>query len=215
MGGFVLQEMLVPLGLVVADDQLIMLERLVDELLLWNSRRNLTAITEREDVLEKHLVDSLTLLPLLGQAQRLLDIGSGAGFPALPLKVVRPQLEIVSVDSVGKKIDFQKHVVRTLALRGYTALHERVEKLACLPSYRSSFDLVTARAVCSLAELVKLAEPFLTPDGRLLAMKGPEGEHELLSERERLQGDGWLVTLQRLNLPVSGAERCLIELWRT
>ena len=87
------------------------MERLVDEMLRWNRSRNLTAITDRDEVLEKHLVDSLTLLPFARQAKRLLDIGSGAGFPALPLKIVCPELAVVSVDAVGKKIDFQRHVV--------------------------------------------------------------------------------------------------------
>ena len=116
------------------------LERLVDELLRWNPRRNLTAITDRDEVLEKHLVDSLTLLSFARQSTRLLDIGSGAGFPALPLKIVCPELAVVSVDAVGKKIDFQRHVVRSLGLQGFTALHARVETLT---DYHVGFDLVT------------------------------------------------------------------------
>lgn len=206
-----LPELLLRLDLTVASEALPLLERLADELLHWNPRRNLTAITVRDEVLEKHLVDSLTLLPFARQATCLLDIGSGAGFPSLPLKIVCPELTVVSVDAVGKKIDFQRHVVRTLRLQGFTALHERVEKLT---GYRPFFDLITARALCSLGELVELAKPFLAPGGRLVAMKGPEGNREFTDQREILEREGWTVFLHNLKLPVSGAERCLIEMTR-
>ncbi len=207
----VLSELLGRLDLDVSLEVLPPLEGIVDELLRWNPRRNLTAITDREEVLEKHLVDSLTLLPFARQSTHLLDIGSGAGFPALPLKVVCPELEVVSVDAVGKKIDFQRHIVRKLSLQGFVALHARVETLT---EYHAGFDLVTARALCSLAELVALAEPFLSPGGRLVAMKGLEGSRELNEQQGALKQAGWFVVLHRLNLPLSGAERCLIELTR-
>ena len=206
-----LADLLRKLDLNVTPAAIPLLERVVDELLRWNPRRNLTAITDRDEVLEKHLVDSLTLLPFARQATRLLDVGSGAGFPALPLKVAYPELEVVSVDAVGKKIDFQRHVVRTLGLQGFTALHARVETLT---DYHVGFDLVTARALCSLAELVALAEPFLAPGGSLVAMKGPEGSREFFDQQESLKQAGWSAVLHRLNLPLSGAERCLIELTR-
>lgn len=195
----------------VGSDKVLLLERLVDELLRWNPRRNLTAITERDQVLEKHLVDSLSLLPFARKASRLLDIGSGAGFPSLPLKIVCPELEVVSVDAVGKKIDFQRHVVRTLRLEGFTALHARVEMLTL---YHGRFDLVTARALCSLAELVDLAEPFLALGGRLVAMKGPEGRRELLEHQGSLESAGWTAVLHQFELPLSGSGRCLVELSR-
>ena len=204
-----LSELLHRLDLHVDPEALPLLEGLIDELLRWNARRNLTAITDRDEVIEKHLVDSLTLLSFARQSSRLLDIGSGAGFPALPLKIVCPELEIVSVDAVGKKIDFQRHVVRRLGLQGFKAIHARVETLT---EGHASFDLVTARALCSLLELVALAEPFLAPGGRLLAMKGPEGRREFSEQQEALQKAGWSVALHRLNLPFSNAQRCLIEL---
>lgn len=211
MGGGVFVDLLRKLDLNVDATKIQLLEKLVDELLRWNPRRNLTAITDRDEVVEKHLVDSLTLLPFARQSTRLLDIGSGAGFPALPLKIVCPELEVVSVDAVGKKIDFQRHVVRTLGVQGFTALHARVETLT---DYHVGFDLVTARALCSLVELIALAEPFLTPGGRLVAMKGPEGVREFSEQQEPLKQAGWSAVLHRLNLPFSGAERCLIELTR-
>lgn len=209
-----LQEQLQKLELEIPAESLVQLELLVDELLRWTQRRNLTAITDREEVVEKHLVDSLTMLPFARQAVRLLDIGSGAGFPALPLKIVCPTLEVVSVDAVGKKIDFQKHVARKLGLPSFTALHARIQDLSGEENYRSGFDLVTARALTSLEDLVAMAEPFLAPGGRLVAMKGPEGELEFSASRNRLGVSGWSLALHRLVLPRSGAQRCLIELSR-
>jgi len=209
-----LLELLSGLELEVNPETVPLLERLVNELLRWNSSRNLTAITDRNEVLEKHLVDSLTLLPFARQARRLLDIGSGAGFPALPLKIACPELAVVSVDAVGKKIDFQRHIVRAFGLQGFTALHGRVEQFHEQADYRDGFDLVTARALCALADLMPLAEPFLKSGGRLVAMKGPEGHRELAAQRERLQLEGWSVSLHSLRLPHSGAERCLIEFRR-
>jgi len=207
-----LLEALDDLGLDVAPEAILHLERLVDELLRWNRRRNLTAIIERDEILEKHLVDSLTLLPFVSHTGRLLDIGSGAGFPALPLKIARPDLTIVSVDAVGKKIDFQRHIARTFGLDGFTALHDRIEALVDHPDYCTGFDFVCARALCSLQELLVMARPFLAPGGRLLAMKGPDGYKELAGLNESLQDTGWSVTVHRLKLPVSGAVRCLIEM---
>lgn len=204
-----LADLLSSLDLMVSEETIPPLERLAEELLRWNARRNLTAITGLEEVFEKHLVDSLTLLPFVRQATRLLDVGSGAGFPSLPLKIACPDLEVVSVEAVGKKVDFQRHVVRILGLEGFKALHERVEMLT---DYRAGFDLVTARALCSLEGLVSLAGPFLAPGGRLVAMKGPEGVHEFTAQRGLLEQVGWTVLLHRLQLPASGAERCLVEL---
>ncbi|MGK2906722.1 MAG: 16S rRNA (guanine(527)-N(7))-methyltransferase RsmG [Desulfuromonadales bacterium] len=204
-------ELLRRLDLKVAPEAIPLLERLTDDLLRWNSRRNLTAIIDRDEVLEKHIADSLTLLPFARQATHLLDIGSGAGFPSLPLKIVCPELKVVSVDAVGKKVDFQRHIARTLGLTGFTALHERAEKLT---DYLAVFDLITARALCSLADLVELAGPLLAPGGRLVAMKGPEGCLEFIEHQSALQQEGWSAVLHNLKLPVSGAVRCLIELTR-
>lgn len=208
-----LAELLAGIGITPPPDVPARLEWLGQELLRWNRTHNLTAITDPLEVREKHLVDSLTLLPHLGAARRLLDLGSGPGFPALPLKIVRPDLDIVSVDAVGKKIMFQRHVVRTLKLEGFTAIHGRAEDLSKDPRYRAGFDTITARALGSLPLLVQLAAPCLAPGGRLIAMKGAEGMAELATARTELAALGFTCTAQHLlHLPESGAERCLLML---
>lgn len=215
MGSLALADLLTSQGVVLNTSALAQLAWLGEELLRWNRTHNLTAITDPLELREKHLVDSLTLLPLLDKAGRLLDLGSGAGFPSLPLKIARPGLEVVSVDAVGKKIAFQRHVTRTLKLNGFTAIHGRAEDLPDSPVCTPGFDLVTARALGSLPMLVELAAPCLAPEGRLIAMKGAEGAAELAAAQAELAALGFVCTAQhRLTLPVSRAERCLLVLAR-
>lgn len=184
---------------------------LLEELFRWNRRINLTAITDFAEGIEKHLVDSLTLLPLLRAGERFLDVGSGAGFPVLPLKLARPGLEAMSVEAIGKKVAFQKHVVRTLKLSGLTPVQGRIEELNRRPEWREQFDVVVARAFASLPDLAMAAQPCLRPGGRLIAMKGPEGDRELSEHRDRLAGlDLETLSLRILRLPASGAARCLL-----
>ncbi len=204
------------LGISVEQDKATLLIRFLDELLVWNRRVNLTAITDPNEAIEKHLVDSLTLLPLLKSKDRLLDIGSGGGFPGLPCKVVQPELELLSVDAVQKKINFQWHIIRTLGLKNATALHCRVETLPDAPEWQQGFDVIVSRAFSSLIDFATLALPCLGPGGKIVAMKGPEGTPELANSRQGLAELGLVCTgTTRLELPASGASRCLIVLKRS
>jgi 16S rRNA (guanine527-N7)-methyltransferase len=189
----------------------------LQEMLRWNHRINLTAIVDPEEALEKHLADSLTVLPLLQGHETLLDMGSGAGLPGIPLKLARPGLDVLSLDSVHKKIIFQQHVARSLALSGFRALAGRMETLLSrLPHYRHHFEVVTARALSDLPRLMALATPFLAPGGRLVAMKGPEGEREwALSERHGACHGLILERMIKCRLPLSGARRTLLVLRRS
>lgn len=188
---------------------------LQSELLRWNRTHNLTAITDPHEAVEKHLVDSLTLLKCLPEAGRLLDLGSGGGFPCLPVKIVRPQLEMVSVDAVAKKIAFQRHVARRLGLTGFSAWHGRAELLAEEQGWGGTFDLVVSRAFTSLTGFIELALPYLKVSGRVIAMKGPEGERELHDAQAWLSERRIVCRRQiKVNLPVSGAGRLLLELQR-
>jgi len=183
----------------------------LDELLRWNRRINLTAITDPRAAVEKHLTDSLTLLPLLRGEERVLDLGSGGGFPCIPLKIALPGLRVFSVDAVQKKIVFQRHAVRLLGLDRFEAFHGRAEDLPQLPGCAAGFDVVLSRAFTSLASFAALARPCMAPGGRLVAMKGADGERELTEAREQLEALGLLCReVRRLRLPDSGAERTLL-----
>jgi 16S rRNA (guanine527-N7)-methyltransferase len=205
-----LSQLLALQDIVLREEQVAQLVQLTEELLRWNRSRNLTAIATPADILEKHLIDSLTLLPYARSSRRMLDMGSGAGFPALPVKICCPSLEVFSVDAAAKKISFQKHAARLLKLEGFTAQHGRMETLGKTPAFAGRFDLVTARAVGSLPLLTRLAGPCLTDEGQLIAMKGPEGMNEREDNRAQLLAEGWTVRCEMLRLPVSGARRSLL-----
>lgn len=150
------------------------------ELLDWNTRFNLTAITDPDEVLIKHFLDSLSLLLVYDKPQtRLLDIGAGAGFPGLPLKIVRPDWHITLLEATGKKVGFLQHVIETLQLEGVEAVHGRAEELGRNPQYRGTFDVVTARAVASLPVLLEYAAPFCRVGGKIVLPKKGDLAEEL------------------------------------
>ena len=152
------------------------------ELKAWNRKINLTSIDEDEDVIVRHFLDSLTVCRFLTGAERLLDIGSGAGFPGLPIKIAMPGTDVVLLDTVTKKVHFIRHMIRTLGLLAngaVEAVSARVEEASMLEKYGSSFDCVVSRAFSELRNFVSVGLPYLKPGGRLIAMKGPAYTGEL------------------------------------
>ena len=143
------------------------------ELLQWNAHTNLTAITDPEEVLLKHFLNSLSLLQAYDQttALRLLDIGTGAGFPGIPLKIVRPSWQVTLLEATGKKTVFLQHIIDTLHLEDITVIHGRAEEFAHKEDYRATFDIVTARAVAALPVLLESCSPYCRPGGRLILPK--------------------------------------------
>lgn len=187
-------------------------ETFLSEMLRWNKRINLTSINNYDEALEKHLVDSLVLLPHLEESRCLLDMGSGGGLPGIPLAIARPDLEVWSVDSVGKKVNFQKHIKRLLALKNFFPEQGRLEKL----DLGKRFDFVTARALSHLSNIVSWALPMLQENGRLLVMKGPEGDAELAECLDQDLLSGFCVeSHHKYFLPFSKSERELIILSKT
>ena len=168
------------LGLELNGLQLEQLLLYQQELLDWNSRFNLTAITDPEEVLFRHFLDSLSLLMAYDRPEaRLLDIGAGAGFPGLALKIVRPQWHVTLLEATNKKVLFLRHMIEILQLTGIEAVHGRAEELAHKAEYRASFDVVTARAVASLPTLLEYAAPFCRVGGRIILPKKGELVEEL------------------------------------
>jgi 16S rRNA (guanine527-N7)-methyltransferase len=189
--------------------------RFLRELQRWNRRFNLTAITDPEEAIEKHLVDSLTLMLLLRGDEKLLDIGSGAGLPGIPLKIALPGLNVRSRDAVGKKIDFQRHIIRLLGLEGIEARQGRIEVLEGKSEFSEDCEVVVSRAFSSLSAFARLALPFMAEGGRMVAMKGAGGEKELELAGPELETLGLrCLETRRLRLPASGAKRILIVLHR-
>jgi 16S rRNA (guanine527-N7)-methyltransferase len=150
------------------------------ELLAWNARVNLTAITDAQEVLIKHFLDSLSILSVYDVSPTcLLDIGSGAGFPGLPLKIARPEWSVVLLEATGKKVAFLKHVFAALQLRDILALQGRAEEVAHRQDYRMKFDVVTARAVASIPRLLEYAAPFCRVGGQIILLKKGDLADEL------------------------------------
>lgn len=173
------------LGLELNEQQLGQFLRYRQELLDWNKRINLTAITDPEEVLIKHFLDSLSLLMVYDRPDaRLLDIGAGAGFPGLPLKIVRPQWQVLLLEATGKKVIFLQHIIETLQLKNLVAVHGRAEALAHKAGYRASFDIVTARAVASLPALLEYAAPFCRIAGQIILPKKGELVEELAQGKQ-------------------------------
>jgi 16S rRNA (guanine527-N7)-methyltransferase len=172
------------LCLLLSDQQLTQFLRYQQELLDWNTRFNLTAITDPEDVQIKHFLDSLSLLTVYdGPQTHLLDIGSGAGFPGLALKIVRPEWNVTLLEATGKKVTFLRHMIETLQLEGIVAVQGRAEELGHQEAYRAKFDLVTARAVASLSALLEYSAPYCRVGGSIILPKKGDLVDELAHGR--------------------------------
>jgi 16S rRNA (guanine527-N7)-methyltransferase len=191
------------LGLALAPGQVEALLRLVDELADWNARFNLTGIRQAAEVVDKHLLDSLAVLPRL-KGLAVADIGSGAGFPGLPLAIADPDRRFTLVESTGKKATFLRHAAAVLDLPNVEVVQARAE------AYRPSqpFDSVISRALGSLSDFVRVAGHLIGRGGRLLAMKGKVPEAEL-----KALPAGWkALAVHPVRVPGLDAERCLVEI---
>ncbi len=187
-------------GLTLSDQQHTQFINYQRELLAWNARFNLTAITDSESVQVKHFLDALSLLVAYDRPQaRLLDIGSGAGFPGLALKIVRPAWEVTLLEATGKKVTFLRHIIEILGLDGIVAIQGRAEELAHQPTYRAAFDLVTARAVASLSTLLEYSAPYCRVGGSLIFPKKGDLTDELLHGK---RAAGQLGACFKADLPV-------------
>jgi 16S rRNA (guanine527-N7)-methyltransferase len=149
------------------------------ELINWNRKINLTAITDPREIAFKHFLDSLAPAGFIPDKARLLDIGSGGGFPGLPLKIFIPTISALLIDGVRKKINFLKHVLRALGLENIEARQIRPEILLKDPGYAASFDVIISRALADLSTFVKSALPLLAKHGTIIAMKGQVDAKEL------------------------------------
>lgn len=176
-----------------------------NEIIEWNEKFNLTTIISEEDVIIKHFLDSILPQSIIPNSSKVLDIGAGAGFPSLPLKIARDDLNITMLDSLNKRIGFLNHMINILNLNDARALHSRIEDF----KERSQFDIVVARAVASLPTLIEYALPFLKVGGLLLAYKANNAEAEIDASKNALfLLGGELKAIKQFN--IENNNRCII-----
>jgi 16S rRNA (guanine527-N7)-methyltransferase len=197
-------------GVTLDQERVTLFDRYLTELLKWNQKINLTAIRTEKEIVLKHFIDSISVYPYLEAPSFLVDLGSGAGFPGIPLKIVEPAFDVTLIDSVLKKVDFQRHVIRTLGLKGIEVIHGRVQEKGSPGKMEGRCDAVISRAFSDLGVFLRMAHPFLRKGGLAVAMKGEfdKREVDLTSESE-----GSRYTLQKavpFCLPFSSFKRTIL-----
>ncbi len=200
-------------GIQLERDQIRALKLYEQELIRWNKRFNLTAISEPEKVRIKHFLDSFScLLAMWGTPmQRVVDVGTGAGFPGLPLKILCPSIQLTLIESVGKKAEFCRHIMTLLGLEGVEVIQDRAEKVGQQPEYRERFDWSVARAVATLPALVEYLLPLARIGGHVLAQKGEHGPAEAQAAERAIQLlGGHLRQIIPVHLPGVTEDRYLI-----
>ena len=156
-------------------------------LLEWNEKINLTAITEEDDIIQKHFVDSLTISKYIEDGKSLVDVGTGAGFPGLPIKIARKEVKVTLVDSLNKRIKFLEDVIEKIKLQQIETLHFRAEEFGQNKKYRENFDIATSRAVANLSTLVEYLLPLVKVGGTCICMKGSEIKEELENAKKAIE----------------------------
>jgi len=179
------------------------------ELLKWNQKINLTAIRTEREVVTKHFLDSLSICPYVLRSSFLLDIGSGPGFPGIPLKMVAPSLEVTLIDSIRKKVDFQRHIIRRLGLKGIEAVHGRVQEKEMIGRMEGRFDRTVSRAFADLQTFLRVSGPLLTSGGVALAMKGDLKEEENRTLTEAGKAGFRFLRAIPLTLPFTSLKRTI------
>lgn len=202
-------------SLSLSEEQILKFTRYDALLVDWNERMNLTAITEPRDVAVKHMVDSLTAYDaaLFSGAPTVIDVGTGAGFPGIPLKIFDPSIRLTLMDSLAKRLAFLEAVVEDLGLTGVTCVHARAEDAAHEPQRRERYDIAVSRAVARLPVLLEYTLPFVKKGGHLIALKGRTAEEEATDAKRALKLlGGRLETIRPVTLPGLSDKRAVLTI---
>ena len=197
------------INIILEEKQIENFYKYMNLLLEWNEKMNLTAITEPNEVILKHFIDSLTIANLIEKDQKIIDVGTGAGFPGIPLSIVKEE-NITLLDSLNKRITFLEEVINKLELKNIKAIHARVEEFAKNKKERESYDIATSRAVAPLNVLLEYLLPLVKIGGKCICMKGSNIEEiEKAKNALKILG-GEIEKIEKITLPESDIERNII-----
>lgn len=203
------------LGIILTDKQREQFDRYYELLIEWNKVMNLTGITDYDEVILKHFIDSLMLSEIcdMSNVSALIDVGTGAGFPGIPIKIVYPHINAILLDSLNKRLKFLNTVIEELGLESVQTLHGRAEDYARKTEYRESFDLCVSRAVANLSTLSEYCIPFVKKDGTFISYKGGASDEEVKqAERAVDLLGGKVETIHKFTLPGTDMGRTLVEI---
>ena len=199
------------LGITLSEMQLKQFYTYMNLLIDWNKKINLTAIVEPNEIILKHFVDSLTILKYISDETKIIDVRTDAGFPGIPLKIAKPSIEIVLLDSLQKRINFLEEVIKQLNIEKIKTIHSRVEDFGKDQKYREKFDMATSRAVANLSTLSEYLLPLVKVGGKVISMKGSFIGEELENSKNALNIlGGKIEKIEKLNLPNSDMNRNIL-----
>ena len=180
-------------------------------LLEWNEKMNLTAITDPVEVIRKHFIDSLTILKYIKENDKIADIGTGAGFPGIPIKIANKNIDITLVDSLNKRVNFLNEVIKKIDLKAINAIHDRAEEFGKNKEYRENYDVAVSRAVARMTILVEYMLPTVKVGGTCICMKGPEVQEEINEAKSAINILGGKIDeVFEFSLPDSDLKRTII-----
>ncbi len=201
------------IGILLEEKQINQFYQYMQLLLEWNQKINLTAITKPEEIILKHFIDSVTIAKYIEKNAKVVDVGTGAGFPGIPLKILREDIEITLLDSLNKRVSFLKEVIEQLSLSKIEAVHFRAEEFGKNPKYRENFDCATSRAVANLSTLSEYLIPLVKVKGICISMKGSEVEEEIEQSKKAISVlGGNIEAIDKFQLPFSDMDRNIIIL---
>lgn len=195
----------------ISDTQVVQFEKYMELLKEWNKKINLTAIEDDREIIIKHFIDSISIVPYISnEDKKIIDVGTGAGFPGIPLKIVNPKNDITLIDSLDKRIKFLNEVINLVNITQISAIHGRAEDFGANPIYREEYDIAVARAVSNLPVLLEYCLPFVKINGIFIAMKGSNTEEfENCNKALDILG-GKIEKIEKMELPFTNIERNVV-----